>query len=280
MRIGILLDPESVQRAVADARRAESAGLDFCWIPRSFTGARSGAVVAAAIAQATTSVRLIVECSSDQHPVEVAEELIVIDLLSNGRVAAVIEGSDPEEHLEVLEAALAGRPLEHRGPRWQLPRQGARSKSRQVTPMSPQLEMPIWLEGREQARLAFEHGITFVGGPGDSSQAMARQWATLGEINSRQARRLPHVALRRIGVSDGGSLDVDSLVAQLRDERRSWDLGTCVIDLGCPSADVRSAAVEALGRRVRPQLQAEGLVPQLVASWDLDDPIPADREAT
>lgn len=279
MRIGLLLDPGSVERAVSDAGRAESTGLDFCWIPRSFTGARSGAVVAAAIAQATASIRLLLECSADQHPVEVAEELIVIDLLSNGRVAAVIQGSDPEEHLEVLQAALAGRPLDHSGPRWQLPRQGTQSKSRQVTPMSPQLELPVWLEGRELAQLAFEHGITFVGGLGDSSQAMAQQWATLREVNSRQARRLPHVALRRTDVSEGSFLDVDRVVAQLRDERKSWDLDTCVIDLAGPSA-ARSAAIAALGRRVRPRLQAEELVPQLVASWDLDEPIIADRAAT
>lgn len=271
MRVGLLLDSGSVGRAVSDAGRAESTGLDFCWIPRSFTGARSGAVVAAAIAQATSSIRLILECSSDQHPVEVAEELIVIDLLSNGRVAAVLEGSDLEEHLEVLEAALAGRPLDHRGPRWHLPRDGTRPKSRQVTPMSPQLEMPVWLEGREHAQLAFEYGITFVGGPGDSSRVMAHEWATLRELNSRKARRLPHVALRRVDAS--GSLDGDRVVEQLRNERTAWELDTCVIDLASPSADARSAAIEALGRRVRPQLQADELVPQLVTSWDFDDPV-------
>ena len=91
----------------------------------------------------------------DEHPVTLAEEIAVLDNLSNGRVGVIAElGSlgvdDATEDVSVLRASWSGRAIAHRGRRWQVPAGlpgHAAPPAVMVTPPPAQLEVPLWLAG-------------------------------------------------------------------------------------------------------------------------------------
>ena len=91
----------------------------------------------------------------DEHPVTLAEEIVVLDNLSNGRIGVIGElGSlDTEaatEDVTLLRASWAGRPIRHRGLRWQVPAGLAghvAPDAVMVTPAPAQLDVPLWVAG-------------------------------------------------------------------------------------------------------------------------------------
>ena len=150
MRIGVTLP---IGREVEEAAAAEAVGVPFVYVT-SIPG--SEAAIGAAVATSTSTTRIVVGVHiGDENPVTLAEEIAVLDNLSNGRVAVVAQlGSLGEaaatEDVALLRAALCGRPLGHRGERWQVPACIAghvAPASVLVTPGPAQLVLPIWVAG-------------------------------------------------------------------------------------------------------------------------------------
>lgn len=130
---------------LAHARLAEEVGLDSFWIgEHHFAGdgyLPAALPVAAALAAVTSRITIGtgVLVASFYHPLRLAEDLIALDLLSEGRFVAGIGfgyrpeefrglGVDPqgepertEEVVEVLRLAFTGRPFRHAGRHFQLP---------------------------------------------------------------------------------------------------------------------------------------------------------------
>ncbi len=111
---------------------------------------------AAAVAMSTSAIRLIVRLRIGfDHPVTLAEELAVLDNLSNGRVVVLadVTGLDtpaPREDVDLVRRALSSRPIRHRGARWQIPAnlpEHDAPDAVMVTPPPAQVEVPWWITG-------------------------------------------------------------------------------------------------------------------------------------
>jgi alkanesulfonate monooxygenase SsuD/methylene tetrahydromethanopterin reductase-like flavin-dependent oxidoreductase (luciferase family) len=150
MRLGVTLPPGGeIEVAVA----AEAVGIPFVGVVAA-PGTESA--IAATVVAATTAVRVVVGLHVGvEHPTTLAEEIAVLDNLSNGRMGVLAElGSlDPDDAIEditVLRASLSGRPLAHRGRRWRVPAGllgHVAPPAVMVTPPPAQLEVPLWVSG-------------------------------------------------------------------------------------------------------------------------------------
>jgi alkanesulfonate monooxygenase SsuD/methylene tetrahydromethanopterin reductase-like flavin-dependent oxidoreductase (luciferase family) len=174
VRIGVSLP---AGHEIEAASEAEGAGVPFVHVT-STPG--SEAAVGAAVAATTSAIRIIVGVHiGDENPVTLAEEIAVLDNLSNGRVAVIAElGSLPAgaagEDVSLLRAALSGRPLGHRGARWQVPAGIAghvAPASVLVTPAPAQLAVPIWVAGDAAAEVGRSLAIPLVATATDSIDA-------------------------------------------------------------------------------------------------------------
>ncbi len=105
MRVGIVLDPESVgsdaaagfDRLVELARLAEQEGYSSVWIGEShFSDGRpepAPLIFGGALAAETSSIRLgLLVKLALEHPIKIAEDVAVLDIMSGGRV---LFGTDP-----------------------------------------------------------------------------------------------------------------------------------------------------------------------------------------
>ena len=156
MRIGIVAT-EGDESALA--RTAEAHGLFGLVVG---TGNPLTAITAAVYASTSTQYLRIVPVVrlGLEHPVTVAEEIAILDNVNNGRTIVAVDtaGLDAEaaeDEISVLREALAGRPLDHDGPRWTVPAGLAANvtapQSISVTPKPPQAEVPFWVAGRAAA---------------------------------------------------------------------------------------------------------------------------------
>jgi hypothetical protein len=152
VRIHLLLPVGGTADTTTWAAAADEAGVHGLLVDPA---AGLGAVTAPPVALATTDTRVIVPVVlGPENPITLAEELLVIDALSAGRVIAHVDTGelDAEAALEdvaLLRRALSGRPIRHRGARWQVPAGIAEGVSEAVivTPGSTQLEIAVWLTG-------------------------------------------------------------------------------------------------------------------------------------
>jgi hypothetical protein len=137
------------------ARVAEAHGL-FGVLAGS--GDPMTAITAAVYAStATEFVRVVARVRLGlEHPVTIAEEISILDNVNNGRTVVLADSGELDEdaaadEVAVLREALAGRPIQHDGPRWKvpagLPANTTAPKSISVTPKPAQLEIPFWLTG-------------------------------------------------------------------------------------------------------------------------------------
>lgn len=152
MRLGLVL----VEGREAEmARAAEAHGL---FGVLAGTGDPLTAMTAAVYAStATEFVRVVVRVRLGlEHPVTIAEEISILDNVNNGRTVVLADSGELDEEaasdeVAVLREALAGRPIQHDGPRWKvpagLPANATAPKSISVTPKPPQVEVPFWLTG-------------------------------------------------------------------------------------------------------------------------------------
>jgi alkanesulfonate monooxygenase SsuD/methylene tetrahydromethanopterin reductase-like flavin-dependent oxidoreductase (luciferase family) len=241
---------------VAEVEAAAAAGLDCCWIPeRDLAGtARSAPAVACALRPQLADVATLIELSIGSNPLGLAEELAVSDQILRGRVTGVLVGDEAElaeETADVLEAALASRPISHVGRRWKLPRTG---DPVQLTPPPAQLELRLWVVGATLTAVARERGLPWVA---DETLGQEAAKATWGELTSAGAGRCLRTAIRT-------SVTVESLLG----ERDAWGLGLCVVRLAPDaSAAERRASIDELGRWIRPQVQGPRIPEQLLSDW-------------
>ena len=137
------------------ARAAEDNGL---FGVLAGTGNPLTAITAATYAStATDFVRVVVRVTLGlEHPVLIAEELAVLDNVSNGRSVVLadtghLDEAAAEDEVAVLRESLASRPIEHAGPVWKvpagLPANVQAPSSISVTPKPAQLEVPFWVTG-------------------------------------------------------------------------------------------------------------------------------------
>ncbi len=150
VRLGVTLPPGGEAELAA---AAESVGVPFVHVAAS-PGTESA--IAATVVVATTTVRVIVGVNvGDEHPVTLAEEIAVLDNLSNGRIGVIAElgalgADDATEDVSVLRASWSGRAIAHRGRRWQVPAGlpgHVAPAAVMVTPPPAQLEIPLWVAG-------------------------------------------------------------------------------------------------------------------------------------
>jgi alkanesulfonate monooxygenase SsuD/methylene tetrahydromethanopterin reductase-like flavin-dependent oxidoreductase (luciferase family) len=177
VRLGVTLPP-GVEAETAVA--AESLGVPFVHVVAA-TGTE--AAIAAEVAVATTTVRILVDLHvGDENPVTLAEEIAVVDNLSNGRLGVIAEigalASDAaSEDVAVLRASWSGRPVAHRGARWTVPAGlpgHAAPPSVMVTPSPVQLEVPLWVAGPDARRVAAALSLPWVTGtPADVDRSAA-----------------------------------------------------------------------------------------------------------
>jgi alkanesulfonate monooxygenase SsuD/methylene tetrahydromethanopterin reductase-like flavin-dependent oxidoreductase (luciferase family) len=136
--IGVPLD-QLFDELVEEAQAAEAAGFDAVFLPE-FHQARGGALISpyllgAALLQATQTVRFgaAVLAGPLHHPVRLAEDLLMLDWMSRGRVICglgighqepdfALYGMDRDERpaileevLEVREGCFSWEPFEHHG---------------------------------------------------------------------------------------------------------------------------------------------------------------------
>lgn len=281
MRIGVIVEPQPGWRGMDDLRNqalaAEAAGLDLCWIRERSTGSdptddRSATALAAAVGAAARQIRLAVQVGVEHHPVEIAEELIVTDLISGGRVTAIIDPSFAatmlDETLEVLLAAMSPYRFAHRGERWKVPASGTGTV--RVTPDPAQLELPVHVLGVAHHRITLRHGLAPIVAIDDSEDAATEMWQQIHGTSSEDGaegglvRRGRRIAVRAWAAPQ----DPMAMVASLRSETEGWGLDTCVFDLSaCSSSGERLTAIDTIGRAVRPRMQFDAVPAGLAAMW-------------
>ncbi|AQA02608.1 hypothetical protein BVC93_09370 [Mycobacterium sp. MS1601] len=152
--------------AVDDICAAERSGAFALWADV----ATSAIAAASELAALTTDPRILVRIVlGTEHPVTLAEEAAVLDHLSAGRVVCVVDSGalslqDAIEDLQLLRACWSGRPVRHRGRRWQVPAGLADDMpdSVAVTPSPSQVELPVWLTGEHAAGLAADFGLALL----------------------------------------------------------------------------------------------------------------------
>lgn len=266
MRFGLVLDD-----ATADAvALAEELGFDLVWIDERCT--RAPLVTVAALAPATAGLRFGASVTAGPHPLTLAEEAAVADLACGGRLVLGLEGDDPEllaESADLLLAALAPRPFEHRGARWQvpagLPEHEHAERRVRMTPPPAQLELPVWLGGAAAAAVAADRALSFLSTTAGDAPG---QWAAAERRLGAASARLRRPALRRLATDAQGAIDSEALVGSLRAEQDAWGLDTLLARLPAGLGEAaRHRAMRALAVSVRPRLQLDRVPPGLEREW-------------
>lgn len=270
MRVGVIIDPvddspllTGVQR---QAEAAVTAGLDLCWIrerPAASTDPVSATVLTAAVGAAVADIRLAVQITVGDHPVELAEEVAVVDLTVGGRLSVVIDpGTDErlaDETLTLLSAALAPAPFAHHGTRWTVALAGEPTT---VLPDPAQPELPIHVLGTTSGDPARRHGMPPVVDVDEPADRARQVWVDLENDIGAARHRWPRMACRR------PSGTADDIVESLQREAATWRLGTVVFDLSAlATSQDRLAMIDVLGHDVRPRVQLPELPDGVEAMW-------------
>ncbi|MFP6641550.1 MAG: LLM class flavin-dependent oxidoreductase [Myxococcota bacterium] len=119
-------DQRSTQATLARLARAESQGFEAAWIAANDAGggaAGRSLFAAVTLAERTERVRIGLWGVLDPalHPLRLAEDLAVLDIVSGGRLDWAPTGSGLEEPLEVVALAWQGEAFAHEGERFQFP---------------------------------------------------------------------------------------------------------------------------------------------------------------
>lgn len=250
MRLAIAL-PHGDEATAAIA--AENAGV-FAVVVGGATGTES--IAAAAAITATTSIRVVVEVHiGADNPTTIAEEIAVLDNIANGRLAVIVNTGDLDpdaasEDVFLLRASWSGRPVQHRGVRWQVPAGIAghvAPTAVMVTPKPVQIDMPIWLTGAAASTIA------------------ARVGAPVMATDAAEVDAEAFVAPGRITLTGNRDDDRDAIV-------RWADAGTTHLVCDLP-ADCWADALADVARWYAPEVGMVGF-PRVVAAADLPLPWP------
>ncbi len=286
MKFGLLLDTLDLREMLTLARLAEDFGFDSVWLSEGHFSSDgvcpAPQVAAAAVATGTQAIRIGVVASLGlYHPMYTAEDVAILDNISNGRTlllaakpraeeaaACGIPSPDIEERfreaLEICLAAWSPLPFRHEGQHFQVPANlpenvhAAAFTQVSVTPKPAQPRLPVWVVVRDEdaVRLAARLGLPIAG----------EAESPVGELQSRfemyrslagEAPGQPLALMREVDGSDIRRCSEE--IEWYRDE-----LG--VSYLICRLAGDRAArgeAVERLGREVIPQFHMFGYPQEL-----------------
>jgi alkanesulfonate monooxygenase SsuD/methylene tetrahydromethanopterin reductase-like flavin-dependent oxidoreductase (luciferase family) len=263
MKLGVILEGETIESLAAQALAAETAGIDIAWLPVEADG-DTAMLRAAAVAARTSVIRLAACAPVDGHPLEIAEAAAVADNVSNGRLIVVLQDAQGdegrlEESAQVVLAALAPRPFRHDGPRWKVPGNLPENEQQEerilVTPQAVQPELPVWLAGRAAPVVARTLGLASVSSEDESAQEARAHWARAEAELGPVAQRLRRPSLHRVNADADGWFDDEGLVTRLRAEQRAWGADTAVMRLPAGLGDdARAAAAHRIAVRVRPRV--------------------------
>jgi alkanesulfonate monooxygenase SsuD/methylene tetrahydromethanopterin reductase-like flavin-dependent oxidoreductase (luciferase family) len=240
------------------ALAAHAAGLDGVLV--------HDLVAAAAVSARVDEVLVAAEVElGGRHPVEVAEEAAVVDLIAAGRLVLVArpapgaEGRFAED-LDVVRHALAPRPFRFEGEALRvpanLPQNVLRPETRvRVTPAPAQVRLEVWGAGAASRPAALERALGHLADPQETLAELAAAWVAADTPAAIGAPRAARVAW-------SGAVD---LVGRLRAGREAFGQ-----DWACVEAPAEAAAE--IGSLVRPRVQIERLTPGLEELWDAERP--------
>lgn len=220
-------DKEVYHQVLEQAEAAEELGFDSVWLTEHhFTqyGRPGLSPMAAAIAMRTRRVRIgtAVYLLPIHHPLDIAEEAAVVDILSNGRLdfgvgrgyqpeELLVYGADPatirerhNEALEIIRAAWLNGEIEYDGRFWKIPRREFRPLPLQKP--HPPIWQPIISSGsyEEAVRLGKNaiFGLSLI--PLKSAEHYYKTWrGTLSRLGaSREAFRDMCVVMVHVAETD------------------------------------------------------------------------------
>ena len=223
MKFGLILPIQSLEvpldklidELIEEAIAAEAAGFDACFLPE-FHQAHLGAIVSphligAAILRATTTLRFgaAVLATPLHHPIRLAEEILMLDWMSRGRIITGLgighqvpdfeafsvnraaRSDITDEILDILDHAFSGDKFEYRGKHFSL--------AAHITP-SPysQPRPPVWIGAHSERGLtrAAQRADMWISDPQrdiDSCARLARFYKEQCAI----ANKVPHIGLFR-----------------------------------------------------------------------------------
>lgn len=187
--------------ACEDAIWSQDEGFDSIWLePGAQTAGASPVVLGAAVARAARAHRIVVRpVIGVTHPVNIAEELATLDVISYGRAVLATCDRPPSrtldatgltpaeaierfwEALEIIQRAWSPEPFSFEGSHWRVPArmpEHADSPERlSVTPKPAQLTIPILVGATtpESIGRAAEAGLPVLG----------EAWETLSEVTAK-----------------------------------------------------------------------------------------------
>ena len=115
-----------IQSTLSRLARAESQGFDAVWVaaedPKGGDAGRS-LFAAVQLAERTDAVEIGLWAVLDPglHPLRLAEDLAMLDIISGGRLQWAPTGPGLEEPLAIILQAWRGEPFAHEGPRFGFP---------------------------------------------------------------------------------------------------------------------------------------------------------------
>lgn len=279
MRVGVVVDLDrtplgdvaSVAAEVADA------GLDLLWLRAAPRRPFDPLVAAASCAGVTDTLVVGAQVPVGQgHPLYLAEERNVVDLLLGGRfvlgmtVAENAGASVLAEWVEILLAAAGTAPFVHHGPQHTIPARLPQNTTNveervRVTPAPAALEPTLWVAGEGARQVAETYAVSLVN---EASDDASRAWSVIAERLGPATRRLRRPGLRDWDTSAEGAVE---LARRLCSERDAWGLDTVLVrTLTAPGDRGWEYVLGALARTVRPRLQLDRLPSGLVDLWDSD----------
>ena len=241
------------------ATAAHAAGLDGILVDEL--------VAAAAVAARVDEVVVAAEVAlGSRHPVEVAEEAAVVDLVSGGRLVLVARpapGTEPRfaEELDVVRHALAPRPFRFEGEALRVPANLPQNVHLQehrvrVTPAPAQVRLEVWGAGPSARGAALDRALGHLADADEDRASLADAWnRASGSPAAIGAPRAARAAWR-------GATEV---LAVLRAGRERFGQ-----DWACVAAPAEAAAE--IGSIVRPRVQVARLTPGLEEFWDAERP--------
>ena len=260
------LDVTDLAGLTAAARAAAGAGLDGLLLAES-PALPAPLVAAAALAGRAADVLVAAEIGlGDRHPLEVAEEAAVTDLVLAGRLILVVRpaggaGERFAEAVDILRSAFAARPFRFEGEHWRVPanlpqNEWLPEEQVRMMPAPAGARLELWTSGAAGRAVALERALGHLADAGDDAEALAAAWheaaAAPAALGAPRARREAWA-------------EAAGLVARLREGRESFGQEWAVV-----AAPVEAAGK--LGSIVRPRVQMHRLSPGLEQFWDREQP--------
>lgn len=256
-----LLEPREARTLDDVVRAGEAAhreGLDGVLLAATGTFP-APAIVAAALAARVPDIRIAIEAVvGDRHPLEVAEEVALVDVESGGRAVLAARPAPGREDafgeaLDLLRLCFGAAPFRFEGEHWRVPanlEQNVNNPEHRVrmlpAPAQPRLE--LWTAGAAARAAGAERALGHLADEGERWTA-AESRASLGAPRARRERW-----------DDARSL-VERLRAGREEFRQDWAVVAAPLE-----------AVPDLGAIVRPRVQLDRLPEGLEAFWDAEQP--------